>query len=319
MSALTRADRSIWSSAGSSDYSVSTRSRCPQPSPRAIPWLPACLSPPGSVTPGSFQHPRANLHLGHKQPRRDPSKLPVAPKEDLKQPVDTSHPASQSLLVPSRWPGQQGDGFLADAVKVFTMETSSPASKTPPKAACAMQRKGDWESSMAPAYKPRKFRSHHHSSKFYQLQAVGNSPFPQERAFPAAVFLGGSILWQPRGGKEPSQGLQHWVHERDQLYNRDNKPSSLPFGNQHPENPQDGGRESKAQPRPPAWRMSSLPPCTAAGSQLLRGFFVLDNKNKTPLSGSYKNPTEKLSPVPSGISEKFLSRWPPAQPRPPGL
>lgn len=84
---------------------------------------------------------------------------------------------------------------------------------------------------MAPAYKPRKFRSDPQSSKFYQLQAVGNSPFPQKRAFPAVVFLGGSILWQPRGGKEPSQGLQHWVHEWDQLYIRDTKPSSFPCGN----------------------------------------------------------------------------------------
>lgn len=100
--------------------------------------------------------------------------------------------------------------------------------------------------------------------------------------------------------------LQHWVHEQDQLYIRDTKPSSFPCGNQHPETPppQERGRESKAQPRSPARCMPSLPPCTATGSQFLRGFFVLDNKNKTLLSGSYKNPTEKLSPVPSGVLEK---------------
>lgn len=73
------------------------------------------------------------------------------------QPVDTSSPC-QSLLVPSRWPGQQGDGFLADAVKVFTMETSSPASKTPPKAACAMQRKGDRGELDSPSTKTQKIQ-----------------------------------------------------------------------------------------------------------------------------------------------------------------
>lgn len=53
------------------------------------------------------------------------------------------------------------------------------------------------------------------------------------------------------------------------------------------------GKKSQAQPR----RSPAQPPLlTATGSQLLRGFFVLDNKNKTLLSGSYKNPTEKLSP-----------------------
>lgn len=53
------------------------------------------------------------------------------------------------------------------------------------------------------------------------------------------------------------------------------------------------GKKSRAQPR----RSPAQPPLLAAtGSQLLRGFFVLDNKNKTLLSGSYKNPTEKLSP-----------------------
>lgn len=79
------------------------------------------------------------------------------------------------------------------------------------------------------------------------------------------------------------------------------------------------GGKAKPSPDPPARRLHSRPPCTAAGSRLLRGFFVLDNKNKTLFSGSYKNPTEKLSPAPSGVLETFLSHWPSAQPRSPGL
>jgi len=74
VSALTRGDRSIWSSTGSSDYSVATRSLCTAPAalpPRAampclpIPW-PACLCPTRLGDTGIPPHPDTNLHLGHK-------------------------------------------------------------------------------------------------------------------------------------------------------------------------------------------------------------------------------------------------------------
>lgn len=257
---------------------------------------------------------------------RDPPKLPTAPKEHPKQPAATSSPC-QSLLAPSRWLGQQGDGFLADAVKVFTMETGSPASKTLQKQPVPCKEGATGESSMAPAYDPKKFRSAPRGPWFTHLQAVGNSPLPQDKGFPCSCVPGREHPTTARGGMEPSRVLQHqcpaWAHEQDRSYIRDTKTPSFPLWKpaSAPTDPTglEGGRESKAKPRLLARHMHRCPPCTAVDSWHLRGFFLLDNKNKTLLSGSYKNPTEELSPAPSGVLETFLSHWPSAQSRPPGL
>lgn len=233
------------------------------------PPSPACPCPTrlgdtGVVPP----HPSAHLHLGYKQPGKGtPSELPTAPKEHPKQPVATSVPC-QSLLVPSRWPGQQGDGFLADAIKVFTMETSSSASKTPPKAACTVQRKSNWGELDGPSLQPREIQIspprplvHPSAGHGKQPPSPGKGLSPQPCPWAGASHnspgwhgaITGTAASVPNTGtlKGP---VAHHGHKTSSFPSWKSAPGST-----DPTGWREGGKECKAEPRPPQHSA-----CTAA-------------------------------------------------------